>query len=275
MHRQPVLPVIAILGILLTSGCARTWFGKRAEVASDAPQAKSATAKSNDLAPHDVARVCVATAEQLAAKGHYRESILLYEKARTHDPNAANYARRLAALHDLAGNARQAEKEYAKALQVEPDDAELLTDYGYFKYARGELGDAEDTLRRAIAKSPQHDRARMNLALVLAARGDYQASFESFRDVVGEASAHSNIGVLLAKHGRDAEAERAFRAAVTLDANLSQAQQFLDYYARQRQSDPAAEIAETRTGRSMAEIELTSFDQAGEATIPKRDLERH
>jgi Tfp pilus assembly protein PilF len=192
------------------------------------------SAKTGELAPKDVAQVCITTAEQLSSKGHYREAILLYEKARSHDATAANYARRVAALHDLAGNAFQAEKEYTLALQAEPEDVELMTDFGYFKYDRGELDQAESVLRKAITIAPQHERAKMNLGLVLAAQGRYQASFDAFREVISEAAAHSNVGVLLAKAGHDEQAERAFRYALSLDANLPQAQHFVAYYERQR-----------------------------------------
>ena len=183
---------------------------------------------ATELPPEHKAQACITTAEALEVQGHDQEATLLYERARAADPNAIDYARRLAALYDRLGNVARAEQEFQEALQTSPQDMDLLNDYGYFQMRRGEVAAAESTFRDVLSESSAHEQARINLALTLAKQARWQESFETFAPAVGAAAAHSNVGVLMAKAGHYQDAERAFQQALTLDPALPQPRAFLD-----------------------------------------------
>ena len=124
--------------------------------------------------------------------------------------------------------------EFNKALESDPKDPSLLSDLGYYYFERGNLVEADRSLRQALAIDPNHPKALCNLALVLAAEGRLDESFQAFSKVVGPAAAHSNLGVLLAKQGRYDQARQAFHQALALDATLPQPKAFLADLDRQQ-----------------------------------------
>jgi Tfp pilus assembly protein PilF len=189
---------------------------------------------SDELPAEQSVQVCIATAERLAGEGHAREAILLYEKARRLDPQAANISRRLAGLYDLSGDAAHANIEFQAAVAAAPGDADLLNDAGCFYDRLGDFVQAERLLRQALAASPQHARAQTNLGITLAHQGRFQEAFDAFAAVVGPAAAHSNVGTLLARQGRDEEARHAFAQALALDSQLAQAKLATEYLHQRR-----------------------------------------
>jgi Tfp pilus assembly protein PilF len=190
---------------------------------------RTAADSPNALPKNKTTEACLSTAEQLAAQGHSREAMLLYEKARGLDSTAIDYSRRLAGLYDLQGDLPKAAAEFQAALARSPDDPDLLNDYGCFLDRQGNFAEAEQHLRRALQSSPQHQRALTNLGIVLAHQGRYQEAFDTFALAVGPAAAHNNVGMLLARQGRTMEAAAAFENALALDPALSQARAGADF----------------------------------------------
>ena len=75
-----------------------------------------------------------------------------------------------------AGRFPAAEQHYAAALAARPHDADLLCDSGYSFLLQNRLPEAEDRLRTALSKTPDHTRSLENLALLAARRGDRAAA---------------------------------------------------------------------------------------------------
>ena len=193
------------------------------------PGEKSAPAPLEaEMTPAQSAKLCVTTAHQLAAAGHRREAILLLEKARTLDPKQA-VARYLAVLYDEE-RMPQAIGEYQKALTATPNDPDLLNDYGVYFYRRGDLAQAEQWLRRALEQAPKHQRAWVNLGIVLGSEGRYKDSFDAFCKVLPPGEAHSNLAMLLARNGDRQRAETACREALRLEPDLPQPKALLAYF---------------------------------------------
>ncbi len=119
-------------------------------------------------------------------------------------------------------------------MESDPKDPSLLSDLGYYYFERGNLAEAERSLRQALAIDPNHQKALSNLGLVFAGEGRLDESFQAFSKVVGPAAAHSNLGVLLAKQGRYDQARQAFHQALAMDATLPQPKAFLAYLDRQQ-----------------------------------------
>ncbi len=155
---------------------------------------------------------------------------MLYERARQLNPQEAQVSRFLAVLYDQEGNDVRAMTEYRKSLEVAPHDADLLNDFGYYFYRRHDWRQAEEQFRRAIAQSPQHERAWVNLGLALGEQERFQESFKAFSEVLGPAAAHSNVGVILAAHQRQSEAQSEFKQAIALQSDLPQPRAFLAHF---------------------------------------------
>ena len=103
------------------------------------------------------------------AVGQYRQALM-------HDPACPAAHHRLAVLLDAAGQYPAAEQHYAAALAARPHDADLLCDSGYSFLLQNRLPEAEDRLRTALSKTPDHARSLENLALLAARRGDRAAA---------------------------------------------------------------------------------------------------
>jgi Tfp pilus assembly protein PilF len=224
--------MLLVLAAAAASGCSSVPLGSPGRALGllhDPPQ--------TDLSkPEQLARVCIVTAEGLEKEGHVREAILLYEKARATDPQAIDYARRLAVLYDLQQQPREALAEYRKALDAAPRDPDLLNDFAYFQYRQGQLSVAEDLLRQAIQLNAQHESAWTNLGIVLAQQRRYGESFQAFSQAVGAAAAHANLGAVLLKQGENEKARHELNQAVTLDPTLRQPQALLAYLDQKQES---------------------------------------
>ena len=110
----------------------------------------------------------------------------------------------------------------------------MFSDLGYYYYNRGNLGDAERELRKAVEIDPKHQKALTNLGMMLAAEKRFDESFQAFSKAVGPAAAHSNVGVLMAKQGRNDDARKEFHEALALDSTLKQPKAFLEYLDQPR-----------------------------------------
>jgi Flp pilus assembly protein TadD len=209
----------------------------KASMAPANPPLRTSKAKdSAGLPPKEAAEACIATAKELAANGHGKEAILLFERARQLNRGERQVSRYLAVLYDQQGNDVRALAEYEKALKLSPGDADLLNDLGYYYYRRRDWTKAEEQFRKAIAQAPDHERAWVNLGLALGEQRRIQDAFDAFAKVLGPAAAHSNVGVILASHDRPAEARVAFQKALDLQPDLPQARAFLAHFDQSRGS---------------------------------------
>jgi len=229
--------LLGTLGFVTAIGCTDSGFApwKTASPAlSSENESTASTASHEELPPKEAARACLATAEQMQNAGQIEQAILLYEKARRNDPSQKTIAHHLGVLYDIQGDSSQSLTEYKLAIEAEPKNPDVFSDLGYYYFKRNSLTDAERELRRAIQLDPKHTKALTNLGMVLAAENRFSESFEVFSQAVGPAAAHSNVGVLMAKQGRNDEARKEFHAALALDSTLRQPQAFLDYLDRPR-----------------------------------------
>ncbi|MFN4260369.1 MAG: tetratricopeptide repeat protein [Gemmataceae bacterium] len=206
-----------------SAGCLWHQQEKLPDLVAPLPLDRPPTPEPTELPPDKAADACLATARALERQGHPAEAIAQYERARQFNPKLIQVSRRLAVLYDQVGAFDLALGEYKKALQHAPRDAALLNDVGYCHYQRGDLAEAEQWLRKAIAQDPKHTQAWINLGLVLGQQRRYDESREAFGKVLSPAEAHSNLGVILAQHGELAEAKAACRQALALNPHLPQA----------------------------------------------------
>ena len=105
---------------------------------------------------------------------------------------------------------KQARAQLAKAVELNPNSAESLSELGMIE---GKLSDpgAVDTLQRVVKLEPDNAEAHLNLGIALADQhrlDDAVAEFsESIRLAPGDARGHYNKGRALTDLSRDREAE--------------------------------------------------------------------
>ena len=198
-------------------------FDPESGLLSDATLSKRPSSTSSDTAD-----ICIATAEKLQKNEHFKEAIQLYAKARRHAPDRSGLTHQIAILYDRIGQTVQARKEFQHAITQEPSDAGIAADYGYFLMQHGEFQPAVEALESSLEKAPHNEQARNNYAVLLMKMGRYEESLAQFMQVVGQAAAHSNVGVLHAKAGRNDLARKHLTQARELDPSLQHPQAFLN-----------------------------------------------
>jgi tetratricopeptide (TPR) repeat protein len=96
----------------------------------------------------------------------------------------------LAVLEGQYGDLERAAALYEELVGSGPS-RRALTNLGFFRFLLGEYAAAEAANRRALALEPGHLLTRVNLAAVLAARGDRAGARSSFRALADELAASS------------------------------------------------------------------------------------
>ena len=246
IHRSSLVAIVLslIAGDVLTC---RAQEPSQSSASSLFKGSSKSSGKTDTLPPKEAAKACLVTADEMVRNGYRKEAIALYERARDLDPTQQQVCRYLAVLYDEVGTDSQALTEYNHAVRLTPKDPDLLNDFGYFYYHRHDMRQAEQWFRAAIVQSPRHERAWVNLGLTLGEQGRYQDSFEAFSKVLSTAAAHSNVGMILARHGQIDDAAWAFKQALMLDPGLQQ---------------PRAVLASLDTPRPVAEQQVSTAPHA-------------
>lgn len=161
-----------------------------------------------------------AAGQLLEAQGQFAEAVSRYQRAvlLNHDYLAAHH--RLGLLLGRMNRHREAVTALARAAELRPDEPVILNNLGFEYAVLEEWALAEEHLRKAVDLSPRFERARINLAMVLAKREQYEEAFEEFRAVLPEPLAWYNLGLMYVGAKRYREAGLAFHRALKLDPNL-------------------------------------------------------
>jgi TonB family protein len=115
----------------------------------------------------------------------------------------------------------EAEKEYRKALQVEPRNADCYGKIGYTFIQRSKWDKAAMELQKSLDIDPRNATRQSNLGWALQNMKKPEAAEQAYRQAIAlaanQAVFHGNLGSFLFAQGRFAEAEKAFAEAVRLD----------------------------------------------------------
>ncbi len=158
-------------------------------------------------------------AAALGRLGRYRESVAAYEQALDRSPDLAPLlSLTIARVHLEMGGFAAARAAAAKALAFEPDSAhEVLASAAL---AEGRLDEAEREAALVTADPGARARAAVVVAEVLARRGRHEQALSQLA-AAGEGNALGPVpwlefvrGDVLARLGRQAEAEAALRAEI-------------------------------------------------------------
>ena len=168
-------------------------------------------------------------------------AIGFYEEALRLDPKRDDAHARLAVLLDRRGDFKASAAHYEAALKARPDDPDRLCDRGYSLYLQERPAEAERIFRRALKAAPSHARAHNNLGLLLARRGRNDEALSHFA-AAGEspADARANLAFAQALEGRKSQARASYTQALAVDPRCESAKKGLAILDRTATTGPAA-----------------------------------
>jgi Flp pilus assembly protein TadD len=139
----------------------------------------------------------------LADVGNYKQALDVLNRAHTPDQPDWRVLSAQGAVLDQMGRHDEAQRYYATALRIAPDEPSVLSNLGLSYALSKDLVRAEKTLRRAAAQSRVDPRVRQNLALVVGLQGRFAEAEAIAQADLPSAEAAANVAYLrqmLAQH---------------------------------------------------------------------------
>lgn len=175
--------------------------------------------------------VYVAIGDMLRGEKRYAESAAAYDSAIKATPEnkastwALYYSRGISYERDKKWEL--AEKDFRKALELKPDEPNVLNYLGYSYLDRGEkLQEARKLIEAAYAKRPDAAEIMDSLGWVLYTVGEYEKAVQQLERAVegapGDATINEHLGDAYWRVGRKAEARFQWQRSLSLDVEDSQ-----------------------------------------------------
>src|ERR1043165_8428501 len=132
----------------------------------------------------------------LADAGNFKQALEVLERAHSPDQPDWRILSVQGAVMDQMGRHAEAQRYYASALKIVPDEPSVLSNLGLSYALAKDLKRAEETLRRASAKGSGDKRVRQNLALVVGLQGRFQEAETIARSDLPPDEAAANVAYL-------------------------------------------------------------------------------
>jgi Flp pilus assembly protein TadD len=156
----------------------------------------AAVLENASLANPNDTNVLGAYGRALADVGQLKQALEVLERAHTPDQPNWRILSAQGAVLDQMGRHEDAQRYYASALKIVPNEPSVLSNLG-LSYALGrDLPNAETTLRRAVANKSTDPRVRQNLALVVGLQGRFEEAEAIARADLPPEDAAANVAYL-------------------------------------------------------------------------------
>ena len=132
----------------------------------------------------------------LADVGNFKQALEVLERAHSPDQPDWRILSVQGAVMDQMGRHAEAQRYYASALKIMPDEPSVLSNLGLSYALSKDLRRAEETLRRATARGSADRRVRQNLALVVGLQGRFQDAESIARADLPPDEAAANVAYL-------------------------------------------------------------------------------
>jgi len=132
----------------------------------------------------------------LADVGNFRQALEVLERAHSPDQPDWRILSVQGAVMDQMGRHADAQRYYASALKIMPDEPSVLSNLGLSYALSKDLKRAEEMLRRATAHGSADKRVRQNLALVVGLQGRFQEAETVARSDLPPDEAAANVAYL-------------------------------------------------------------------------------
>ena len=219
-----LLAVSCLSAAALFAGCATPPWGAKAADASGVAAApgsplslSDATANSSKKSgkpnPLAMARLC-------ERRNQLPDALRLYQDVIKQTPNDPAAYHRLGVTYCRMGKFKEADENFQQALKLKPDNAELLSDAGYFLHLANRPQEAENCLRRALELEPANRAYCNNLAVVLGTLGRNDESLALFRRAGSDKQATANYAFVLVQRGEYQQAFDIYDRLLTEDQSM-------------------------------------------------------
>jgi tetratricopeptide (TPR) repeat protein len=160
----------------------------------------------------------------------YQEAIVEFRIALQADAKLGDVRRKLADAYVKVNDPRNALREYVRAADLLPQDADAQRMAARMLLLAGSFEDARARADRAIAIDPRNVDAQVLRGNALAGLKDFDAAIAEYQEAITldptKNSAYSNLGTVQFVQGKRTEAEETFKKAVeaapnALDARLA------------------------------------------------------
>src|SRR5882762_370795 len=132
----------------------------------------------------------------LADVGNFKQALEVLERAHSPDQPDWRVLSVQGAVLDQMGRHEEAQRYYASALRIVPDEPSVLSNLGLSYALSKDLKRAETTLRRAAAAPRVDPRVRQNLALVVGLQGRFAEAESIARAELPSGEAAANVAYL-------------------------------------------------------------------------------
>ena len=132
----------------------------------------------------------------LADAGNYKQALGVLERAHSPDQPDWRILSVQGAVLDQIGRHEEAQRYYASALRIVPEEPAVLSNLGLSYALSKNLKRAEETLRRAADRGGADRRVRQNLALVVGLQGRFQEAETIARAELPPDQATENVAYL-------------------------------------------------------------------------------
>lgn len=175
-------------GVAMHYAQALRGLGQRAQAAAVLEQAAIHNSKNYTLLG--------AYGRALADNGSYKEALDVLSRAHTPDQPDWRILSVQGAVLDQMGRHQDAQRHYASALRLKPDEPSVLSNLGLSYALSKDLPQAEATLRRAAAQPGAEPKVRQNLALVVGLQGRFKEAEAIARGDLSPSEAAANVAYL-------------------------------------------------------------------------------
>lgn len=154
----------------------------------------------------------------LADVGQYQQALTTLERAHTPDNPDWRILNVQGAVLDQMGRHAEAQRHYASALKIMPNEASVLSNLGLSYMLTKDLKNAEATLKRAAAQPNAGPKVRQNLALVVGLLGRFDEAEKIASADLPESEAAANVAYLRQMLAQKGDWKKMGRAYATPDA---------------------------------------------------------
>ena len=194
-------------------------YGRALQALGQRSQAVSVLQQASMRNPNDAA-LLGAYGRALADVGNYDQALEVLGRAHTPDQPDWHILSAQGAVLDQLGRHQDAQRYYASALKIIPDEPSVLSNLG-LSYALGkDLTKAEATLRQAVARPGADPRVRQNLALVVGLQGRFAEAESIARSDLPPEEAAANVAYLKQMMSEHTDLKRAEPAAKSENRKL-------------------------------------------------------
>jgi len=148
----------------------------------------------------------------LADAGQYRPALETLDRAHTPDNPDWRILNVQGAVLDQMGRHAEAQRHYASALKIVPDEPAVLSNLGLSYLLTKDLKNAEITLRRAVAQRNADPKTRQNLALVVGLSGRFDEAEKIAGADLPQNEAAANVAYLRQMLAQQHDAKKMGRA---------------------------------------------------------------